>query len=119
MEYLCTEKTETIFMHDDGCSDNMHCIMITQSGEEPTFCVNCCCNAHWEWKFLMDNVSNYEMVKHVIMDTMLGCRDIGSALNALDEQFELIFNDIVVWDKDECQCDGSCCENCNHRDCLD
>ena len=103
-------------MQNEGCNDDVHCIMITKSGEEPMFYVRCCCNEYWVWKFYMDNNSNYEMVKHVIMDTMLECDNMGEVLDALDECFEDIFYDIIV--DDECDCDGSCCENCNHRDCL-
>ena len=36
-------------------------------------------------------------------------------IDALDEIFEDMFADIVI---EENECDGCCCEKCNHRDCL-
>ena len=115
MMYLCTDVTEEIYVHSKECNNDIHCITMTKSGEEPMFYVQCCCNEDWIWKFYMDNVSNYEMVKYVIMDTLLECDDMVKVLDELDAQFEAIFDDIIAWD---CECDECCCENCNHRDCL-
>ena len=116
MIYFATDLTEKIYMHSASCQDDMHCIALTKSGDEPTFYVQCCCNENWIWEFYMDNVSNYEMVKHVVMDVMLECDNMREVLETLDAQFEEIFDDIVVWD--ECECNCACCENCGGRDCL-
>lgn len=114
MVYCATEMTEHIYMHYENDASEVHRISLTKSGEEPVFCVECCCYDDWYWLFYMDNVSNYEMIKHAIMDAMFECDDIDEVIDELDAQFEEIFGDIVVWnDRDEC-----CCENCNHRDCL-
>lgn len=114
MIYYGTDVTETIYMHRDNNMQDMHFVELTKSGDEPVFYVKACCNPDWSWKFFMDNVSNYEMVKHTVMDTMFECDDMNEVIEELDVQFEEIFNDIVVWD----ECEGNCCENCNHRDCL-
>lgn len=114
MIYCATDVTEQIYMHNENDHHDMHCIALTKSGEDPTFYVTCCCNEAWVWEFYMDNASNYEMVKHVVMDTMLECDNMHDVLAELDAQFEEIFDEIIVWD----ECDGSCCENCGGRDCL-
>ena len=114
MVYYATDLTETIYMHNENNCHDVHCISLTKSGETPTFYVTCCCNENWIWEFYMDNISNYEMVKHVIVDTIMECDDMREVLEELDAQFEEIFDDIVVWD----DCDEDCCEKCNHRGCL-
>lgn len=119
MIYLMTDVTERIYMHNDCDKNDVHCIMLTKSGEEPVFYVHCCCDEDWVWEFYMDNASNYEMVKHMVMDTMFECEDIEAVICELDEVFADIFDDIVVWDVDnDNNNEECCCERCNHRDCL-
>lgn len=116
MIYNGTNVTEKIWfspMHDDN---DTHYISLIKAVNDPVFYVTTCCNEEWVWAFYMDGVSNYEMVKHTIMDTVFECRNIGQLLNELDDIFEENFADIIA--HDECECDGNCCVNCDHRDCL-
>lgn len=116
MLYHGTNKTETIWIGPENDLKEMHCIELIKSDDEPVFCVTACCNEDWMWAFYMDGVSNYEMVKHTIIDEVFECDDMGELLDTLDAIFADEFEDILV--KDECECDGSCCEHCDHRDCL-
>lgn len=116
MIYNGTNVTETIWfapMHDDN---DTHCIELTKASDEPVFYVTTCCDEEWMWAFYMDGMSNYEMVKHTIMDAAFECVNMCQLLNELDAIFEENFADIVAYD--ECECDGNCCVNCDHRDCL-
>lgn len=113
MVYYATDVTEKIYIYNEKNHNDVHYINLTKSGDTPTFYVTCCCNEKWIWEFYMDNASNYEMVKHVVMDTIMEYDNMREVLEALDEQFEEVFGDIVDWDIDEYYC-----ESCNHRDCL-
>lgn len=116
MIYNGTNVTETIWfspLHDD---DDVHYIELIKSDDESIFYVTACCNENWVWAFYMDGLSNYEMVKHTIMDTAFECVNMYELIGELDAIFAEDFSDIAV--EDECECDGNCCENCNHRGCL-
>jgi hypothetical protein len=116
MIYNGTNVTETIWFAPLHDQDDIHCIELIKADDEAIFYVTSCCNDEWIWAFYMDGVSNYEMVKHTIMDAALECVDMYHLLGELDAIFATDFEDIVAYD--ECECDGSCCEHCDHRDCL-
>ena len=116
MVYRGTSKTETIWISPVDDAKDVHYIELIQAEDDPVFYVTTCCNEDWVWAFRMDGTSNYEMVKHAIMDAAFGCDSAGELLDVLDEVFDDYFGDILV--EDSCECDGRCCENCNHRDCL-
>lgn len=118
MVYNGTNKTEVIWFSPENDLEEVHYIELIKSDDEPVFYVTACCNEDWMWAFYMDGVSNYEMVKYTIIDTAFGCVSMGELLDNLDEIFADEFEDILVEDEDECECDGSCCEYCNHRSCL-
>ncbi len=118
MVYHGTSKTETIWVGPANDLNEMHCIELTKSDDEPVFYVTACCNEDWVWAFYMDGESNYEMVKHTIIDALFECDGMGELLDMLDAIFADDFEDILVEDEDECECDECCCEYCNHRDCL-
>ena len=107
MVFRGMSQTETFFFHTDG---DVHYIEMERDGEEGIFYVKACCNDEWEWKFY-DTASNYELVKHMIIDVAFSEDDMVDAMDALDGVFEDIFGEIVVWD--ECDCDG----NCQHCGC--
>ena len=116
MIYNGTNITETIWfapMHDEN---DVHCIEMIKADDESVFYVTAYYNEDWVWAFYMDGLSNYEMVKHTIMDTAFECVNMYELLGELDAIFAEDFADIVT--DDECECDGNCCENCGHRDCL-
>ena len=112
MVYYGTEKAELIYFHEKGNENNMHFIVMEQDCDESVFYVRTCCNSDWEWKFYY-NPSNYEMVKHMIMDAGFECDAMDEMLFELDGIFEEIFEEIVVWD--ECECNRSC----EHCDCKE
>ena len=117
MIYYGTYNTEGILWHTSGDADDMHAILLTKECNAPAFTVNVCCDDEWEWRFSMKSPSNYEIVKHMIMDLAFECNNIDELVDAMDEMFEETLAEIVI--NDECECDGGCCEGCNHRDCLD
>ena len=116
MVYHGTSKTETIYISIEENLENHFCIDLIKAHDKPVFHVTSCCNTNWVWTFCMDGESNYEMVKHTIIDAIFECDDIFELMDYLDETFEDIFDDIVV--REEEACDDCCCENCNHRNCL-
>ncbi len=118
MVYYATDVTEKIYLYHEHNPSDAHYITLTKSGDFPSFYVQCCCNKKWFWEFKMDNISNYEMIKHVVMDTIMESANMRELLEKLDEQFEEIFDDIVDWDTEWDDSEECCCENCNHRDCL-
>jgi hypothetical protein len=97
--------------HNDVC-----CIDLIKAFDEPIFYVTTCTNTDWVWAFHMDGESNYEMVKHTIIDAIFECDDIIELMDYLDAVFEESFDDIVAWEEE--MYDDCCCENCNHRGCL-
>jgi hypothetical protein len=115
MVYHGTGIVEEIYMGPDGNLEDVCCVELIKVPDEPVFYVTTCCNTDWIWKFNMDGESNYEMIKHTIIDAIFECNDIIELMDCLDAVFEEDFDDIVVWEEvyDDC-----CCENCNHRGCL-
>jgi hypothetical protein len=120
MIYNGTNVTETILFSPISNVDDVHCIDLIKADDESIFYVTTCCNDDWVWAFYMDGLSNYEMVKHTIMDTAFECVDMYQLLGELDSIFATDFEDIIAHEVDEermCN-DVCCCENCNHRGCL-
>jgi hypothetical protein len=115
MIYNGTAKAELIYWHLDGDKTNVHFIAMEIDDDEPVFYVRTCCNEDWEWKFHY-TVGNYEMVKHAIWDAGFDSADMEDMLWALDDIFEDIFEDIVIWDEEceaTCDCESGCnCCNC-------
>lgn len=120
MVYHGTSNTETIWFGPENNIEEVHYIELHKADDEPVFYVTTCCNDDWVWAFKMDTSSNYEMVKFTIMEAAFECCCINNLLDTLDEIFEEDFVDILVEDEDECECgcNGNCCEQCDHRDCL-
>lgn len=106
MNYHGTYATETIYV---TTGNEVHYIELTKSGDDPIFFVTTCCNEDWVWTFNMD-MSNYDMVKHVIMDVIFDSEDMEELIDTLDEVFEEVFADILV--------DGECDCGCNHCGCM-
>lgn len=116
MIYHGTANTETIFVGQEDDLEDIHYIELIKECDEPIFAVTACCNSDWLWRFYMDGESSYEMIKHTIMDAAFECDNIIELMDWLDEIFVKDFDDIIVYGKvmhDDC-----CCEQCNHRDCL-
>ena len=115
MVYYGTYNTEGIVVHLNEDVDDRHIIYLTKECDAATFTVNVCCYNDWEWKFSLASPANYEMVKHMIMESAFECEDMDELINMLDDVFEEMFAEIVIW---EDACSEHCCEKCNHRDCL-
>lgn len=111
MTYYGTEKAELIYFYLDEDESDLHFIVIERDCDEPVFYVKTCCNNDWEWKF-HDTASNYEMVKHAIFDAGFDSKNMRDFLRELDNVFEEIFEEIVIWDN-ECNCETGC----NHCNC--
>lgn len=120
MVYAGTNATETIWFAPLSNVNEMHCIELIKADDESVFYVTSCCSEDWVWAFYMDGLSNYEMIKHTIMDTAFECDSMCQLLGVLDCIFATDFEDIIVCEieeEDECN-EACCCENCSHRGCL-
>lgn len=123
MVYCGTSNTETIWFGPADNMDEVYYIELHKSADEPVFYVTTCCNEDWMWAFKADVVYNYEIVKYAIMDAAISCCCVNKLLDVLDVIFEEELADILADEDDSeectCECDGSCCEQCNCRDCLE
>lgn len=118
---LCgMDNIERVYMHPNDDPHVTHYIEIAINDDRPTFDVTYCCDDKWIWEFVYTK-TNYEMVKHIVMDCMFECDSMEELIEELDEVFETEFMDMVCEgiDADEFedeyevdQCDGDC-EHCN------
>lgn len=116
-------NSEAIVMHPNDDPHTSHYIELTVDGAFPKFAVTCCCDDEWLWEFMYSK-TNYEMIKHIIMDCMFECDSMEELIEELDEVFETEFMDMVCenidtdefedeYDADEdATCDGDC-EHCD------
>ncbi len=117
MVYYGTNKIEEIYVGPTTCKlEDACCIEMIKALDEPVFYVTTCCNTDWVWKFNMEGETNYEIVKHVIIDEVCECENMIELMDHLDIIFEELFDDIIAYEEDEH--DECCCEACNHRGCL-
>lgn len=107
---------ERLVVHPNDKPHSSHWIEITMEKNLPVFSVTCCCDSEWEWKFWYDK-TNYDVVKHLIMDCIIECDTMDDLIDALDEVFDEFCGDMLFdeseleYEEDECECDGNC-ENC-------
>ena len=95
MVYCSTGNLERLFIHPYDDVEERHWVDIAQANDEPTFSVTCCCNEEWIWEFWYSK-TNYELVKHMVMDCIFDAEDMNDLIDAMDEAFEEFFSDIVV-----------------------
>lgn len=118
MVYCSTGNLERLFVHPYDDVEERHWVDIAQSNDEPTFSVTCCCNEEWIWEFWYSK-TNYELVKHMVMDCIFDAEDMNDLIDAMDEAFEEFFSDIVVetaeLQEGEFECDGDCA-NCSFNE---
>lgn len=113
MVYYGSVKTEAMVFHNDNDVHEMHYVELVRPCEDGVFYVRTCCDSEWEWAFYY-TASNYEMIKHVIMDVMFECNNMTELMLELDIMFEENFAEIVAYDDDDdCDCDTGC----NHCRC--
>lgn len=108
MVYYGTDIVEYIVFHPEGNYEDKHLIGMTKHSDAPIFTVDCCCDSEWHYDFWMENNSDYERVKLCIMEAVFECEDMDALMVVLSEIFEDGFEDILIKDKDKCDCDGSC-----------
>lgn len=118
MVYHGTSMTETIWFGPENDLEEVHCIELLKADDEQVFYVTTCCNPDWVWAFKLNASSNYEMIKFTIMEAASECCCLNKLLDELDDIFAEEFVDILVNNADECNCNEDCCEQCNHRGCL-
>ena len=112
---LCgTYETEKIVVHPDNAPHTTHYIEITKDKDEPKFFVTTCCNTEWSWEFWYSK-TNYDIVKHLIMDCVFEVETMEELIDEMDEAFEefcyeFVFDEAEL-QEDEFECDGDCA-NC-------
>ena len=112
---LCTIfNRECIMVHPHDEPNCAHWVDLTVDGDLPKFSVTYCCDDEWYWEFKYTK-ANYEIVKHIVMDCLLGYDTMDEAIEAMDEMFEIDCAPIVYEDEDDCsyECDGDCA-NCEY-----
>ena len=124
MIYCSTGNLERIFMHSNNDIEETHWVDISMSRDKPIFAVTCCCDDEWIWEFWYSK-TNYELVKHMVMDCIFDAEDMDDLIDSMDETFDEFFMDIVVDETDfhedecdenfECGCDGNC-DNCSFNE---
>lgn len=108
-------NTETIVVHPDDAPHTSHYIEMEMDKDDPIFYVSCCCDEDWIWAFWYSK-SDYEKIKHAILDIVFECESMDEVMDALDEVFVECFDDILVDDEeDEFECDGDCA-NCEFNE---
>lgn len=113
---LCgSYEAESIIVHPSNNPNEAHCIEIVKDNEEPIFRVTYCCNEDWVWEFLYTK-TNYEVVKYLIIASIVECDTIDELIDMLDETFEeecydMICDGVEYYEDEEDECDGDC-ENC-------
>lgn len=118
---LCSMyNIERIIIHPNDEPHTSHYIDLTVGGTDPTFAVTCYCDDEWIWEFIYSQ-TNYEMIKHIIMDIMVECDSMEELIEELDEVFETEFMDIVCGDfddEDDADEDAPCDGDCEHCDMI-
>ena len=129
MLYCGTYEVENIRMHPNDAPHTSHYVYMTKDKDEPMFTVSCCCDGDWSWDFWYSK-TNYEIVKHLIMDCVFDCDTMDELIDAMDEAFEeycleIIYNEAELQEEEfdiefdgevdvDIECDGDC-ENCNFK----
>lgn len=120
MIFDSTGGLERLYMYQDNNFNVRHWVDITMGteDEESTFSVTICCNDEWIWEFYYTQ-TNYDLVKHMIMDCIFEAEDINDLIDKMDETFEIYFSEIVVGtaelEEDYFECDGDC-DNCSFNE---
>lgn len=118
------ENLERIIVHPYNNLEESHWIDLIKDKDEPVFYVTCCCNEDWEWEFDYSK-TNYERVKHIIIDCIFECNDMEALMDDLDEIFEEIVygsdeeikeDDEIDEDEEDCYDDDECCGCCGYCD---
>lgn len=107
MVYHGTFASEQIIFYLVDQPNEAHWIALTKSADEPTFVVTCCCDPTWYYEFSLENNSIYERIKMTIMDEIVDCEGVEELLYWLSDVFEHEFEDILIKNEDDDDCDFS------------
>lgn len=115
---LCgIENAERVYMHPNDDPHATHYIDIVTSDDRSTFYVTYCCDEEWIWEFEYTK-TNYEIVKHIIMDCVFTNDTMEELIDDLDDVFftecrDMFCEGIEIEDDEyEEECDGDC-EHCD------
>lgn len=108
MIYCRTKNEEVIYFHPYEDMDVTYYIKLTK--ESDIFSVTCSFIGGWEWDFIY-TVKNYEVVKYIIMDIMMGAEKVTDLIDALDDLFytecqEMLFDEDDCFEEDVEDCSG-------------
>lgn len=112
-----TYMTEGILFPTNGDTSDFYIVSLTKNLDGKTFRVEVDFDDDWHWDFSLNYPGNYEMVKHMIMDIVMDSDNEDELLMELDEIFEEMFDEIVVWDECAATCD--CDAGCKHCGCKE
>ena len=100
-------EVENLVVHPNNNLNETHYIEITKDKDAPIFSVTYCCDDEWIWEFMYSN-TNYEVVKYLIMDSIVVCNTMEELIDMLDEVFEEECYHMIC-EGVECECDCDCC----------
>ena len=116
MVYYSNYATEGMVFHAKEDVNHFYIIALTKNLDGETFRVEVNFNDDWYWELEMIPGA-YELVKHMIMDVAFECDNEDELLMELDAMFEDCFNEIVIWNDEECEATCDCNSGCNHCNC--
>ena len=105
---------ERLIVHPLEDPSGSHYIDVVMDKDIPAFYVNCSDYDEWSWDFWY-NRTDYEIVKHLIMECIIECDTMKELIEALDDTFNENCRD-MVFDESEIECDGDC-DDCEIYEC--
>lgn len=87
---------ETFEVNPMDALNETHWITMEKSGEAPVFYVYACCDDDWFYVFKMSSNTDYERVKHNIIDMIFECDTMDELLANLGKLFKDGFADILI-----------------------
>lgn len=117
MIFCGSYEVENLVVHPSNNLNEAHCIEITKYKDAPIFSVTYCCDDEWIWEF-MYNKTNYEVVKYLIMDSIVECDTMEELIDMLDEVFEIECDHMICEGAEyDCECCGEEEEEENYFEC--
>lgn len=107
-------EVERLIVHPDNNVDETHYIEIAKDKDAPIFSVTYCCDDEWVWEFMYSK-TNYEVVKYLIMASIVECNTIDELIDMLDEVFE-VECEHMMFDGVEYECECECCDCCSEEE---
>lgn len=116
MIFCGSYEVERLIVHPTNNVDEAHYIEIEKNKDAPIFSVTYCCDDEWIWEFMYSK-TNYEVVKYLIMDSIVVCDTVEELIDMLDEVFAEEC-DHMICEGYEMECDGDCecCDCCGEEE---